>query len=69
MEIRSPMAGTVVKVNAKEEENVHKKDTIIVVESMKLEISVDSPSNGKVTKMLVSEGDFVEEDQIVAELE
>jgi len=69
MEIRSPMAGTVVKINVKKRENVHTKDTIMVVESMKLEISVDSPSNGKVIKMLVSEGDFVEEDQIVAELE
>ncbi len=69
MEIRSPMAGTVVKINVKKGETVHKKDTVMIIESMKLEVSVDSPANGKITKILVSEGDFVEEDQIMTELE
>ncbi len=69
MDIKIPMAGSIVKINVKKGDIIHKKDTIMVVESMKLEMPVDSPADGKITEIVVSEGDFVEENQVVAKLE
>lgn len=69
MDIKIPMAGSIVKINVKKGDIVHKKDTIMIVESMKLEMPVGSPADGKITEIVVSEGDFVEENQVVAKLE
>ena len=44
-------------------------DEIIILESMKMEIPISSEVNGKIKSIEVSEGDEVDEGQLVAILE
>ena len=44
-------------------------DTIVIIESMKMEIPVAAPIAGIITELHVKEGDVVMEDQDIATLE
>ncbi len=68
-EVRSPMAGLVVKVVAAVGAELNIGDTVVVLESMKLEIPVESATSGRVVEIKVTEGDFVEEANVLAVLE
>lgn len=48
---------------------VNDGDTIVILESMKMEIRVKSPHNGKVMEIRVKEGDSILEDDIIAIIE
>jgi acetyl-CoA carboxylase biotin carboxyl carrier protein len=69
IEIHSEIAGTVWLVEVVPGTVVAEDDTIIVLESMKMEIPVDAPTGGKVTKILVAKDDVVSENQVVAVME
>ena len=66
MKLETPVQGTVWKVVTKVGQTVEAGETVLVVESMKMEIPVDSPSSGTLQEILVSEGDRVEQDSVVA---
>ena len=68
-EIKSEVAGTVWLVETEVGAKVAEDDTLIVLESMKMEIPVDAPTGGKVTKILVAKDDVVSENQVVAVME
>lgn len=68
-EIKAAMAGTVFKIMVKEGQDVLKGQTVVVLESMKMEIPVDSPSAGNVATLKVAEGDFVNEEDVLIVLE
>lgn len=67
--LNSSMAGTVFKVMVSVGEEVTAGQTVIVLESMKMEIPVDAEFNGKVSEVLVAEGDFVNEGDAVISFE
>jgi acetyl-CoA carboxylase biotin carboxyl carrier protein len=67
--IKSPMAGSVWKIVATVGQVVDYGDTIMVLESMKMEIPVEADSAGKIVKFLVNEGDVVDDGVVLAELE
>ena len=69
IDIESEIAGKVWKIEAEIGEALDEEDAIIILESMKMEIPVDAPEDGKVTEILVKEGDPVEEGQVVARME
>lgn len=69
IEVKSEVASKVWQIEAKIGDAVAEDDAIIVLESMKMEIPVESPASGKLIELLVGEGDPVEEDQVVAILE
>ncbi len=69
MEIKSPMGGNMWKMKVKENDEVEVGETLAILESMKMEIPVDSPKKGRVKKVDVIEGDFVQADQIILTLE
>jgi acetyl-CoA carboxylase biotin carboxyl carrier protein len=48
---------------------IEAEDTVMVVESMKMEIPVISESAGTVVELKVAEGDAVEDGQVVAIVE
>ena len=48
---------------------VSEGDTLLILESMKMEIPVESPCDGKVLEILIDEGESVNEEQIVAILD
>ena len=66
LKLETPVQGTVWKVVTKVGQNVEAGGTVLIVESMKMEIPVDSPSSGIVSELFVSEGDQVEQDSVVA---
>ncbi|ATP39243.1 acetyl-CoA carboxylase biotin carboxyl carrier protein subunit [Solibacillus sp. R5-41] len=67
-EVKAQMAGTVFEVSVKEGDGVTKGQTLIILESMKMEIPHDAEGDGTVTKIRVVEGDFVEENDVLVEL-
>jgi len=67
--IRSEIAGTVWRIEAREGEAVAADDPILVLESMKMEIPVLAPEAGKLLRILVKKGDDVREGQDLATLD
>jgi acetyl-CoA carboxylase biotin carboxyl carrier protein len=66
--LKAQMAGTVFEVNVKEGDAVTKGQTVVILESMKMEIPHDATMGGTVAKVFVTEGDFVEEEALLVEL-
>ena len=58
--IKSPMPGIIVAVPAVVGEPIKKGDTVIILESMKMENELKSPIDGVLTKVMVEAGDSVE---------
>lgn len=68
-EVLSPITGSVWKIVVEVGSQVNDGDTIVILESMKMEIRVKSPHNGKVIEIRVKEGDSILEDDIIATIE
>ena len=69
MEIKAELIGSLWKIVAEVGQHVEEDETIMVLESMKMEIPVTSPIPGTVTAILVREGEVVQEGQTVAVVE
>ena len=67
--ILSEVSGTVWKIEVKVGDRVGEGDTLIILESMKMEIPVETPANGVIVEILVAEEDVVQEDQPLAIIE
>ena len=67
--IRSEITGTVWKILTKPGDTLQADDTLMVLESMKMEIPVVAPEAGRVIEILISEGAPVREGQEVAVFE
>jgi len=67
--VKSEVAGSVWKVEAAVGQAVNEGDTLVIVESMKMEIPITAPAAGVVREILVAEGEPVADDQLVATLE
>ena len=68
-EIRAEMVANVWKVVVTEGDVVSDGDTVVILESMKMEIPVVSEADGTIAKLAVSEGDVVQEGDLIAVLE
>lgn len=69
LEIRSEVAGTVFQVEVSAGTRVAAGDTLLILESMKMEIPVDAPRDGTVVKVAVAEKEVVKEGQVLLVLE
>jgi biotin carboxyl carrier protein len=67
--ISADVTGTVWKVLVKVGDEVAVDDTLLILESMKMEIPVTAPAAGRVVSLLTAEGDAVDEDQLLAVLQ
>ena len=65
-EIRAEMVANVWKVVVAEGDTVADGDTLVILESMKMEIPVLAEGDGVVSSMGVSEGDVVQEGDVIA---
>jgi len=68
-EIRAEMVANVWKVLVSEGDTVSDGDTLVILESMKMEIPVLSEADGTVSALHVSEGDVVQEGDVIAVLD
>lgn len=68
-QIIATMAGTIFKVLVKVNDTVEPGQDVVVLESMKMEIPVQSEVGGTVTQVNVEEGEFVNEGGILLTLE
>jgi biotin carboxyl carrier protein len=67
-EVRAEMVANVWKVVAAEGAAVEDGDTIVILESMKMEIPVLAEVSGTLTRLAVAEGDVVQEGDLIAEI-
>ncbi len=58
--LRAPMNGTLVSTMVEVGAKVHKGDTLLVMEAMKMEHSIEAPSDGLVTEFYYQAGDLVD---------
>ena len=69
MEVKSQIKAIVWKVLKETGDTIKIDDEIVILESMKMEIPISSEFNGKIKSIEVSEGDEVDEGQVVAIIE
>ena len=65
-EVRAEMVANVWQVVTSEGDEVSEGDTLVILESMKMEIPVLAETPGKVTKLAVAEGDVIQEGDLIA---
>jgi biotin carboxyl carrier protein len=63
------MPGKVVKIPVKEGDTVAKGDTVIVISAMKMESEYKSPVDGVVKRVFVQEGQTINGNQPLVEIE
>jgi acetyl/propionyl-CoA carboxylase alpha subunit len=68
-DVAAPMPGVVVASHARADQKVRRGDLLFVVEAMKMELRVEAPADGTVTRVLASVGQQVERGQRLAEFE
>ena len=66
-DIKAPVAGTLLRHAVSEGASVKKGDTVIIVESMKMELEVKAPADGKIS-FTVQPGTQITADQVIATL-
>jgi biotin carboxyl carrier protein len=65
-EVRAEMVANVWKVLVAAGDTVEDGDTLVILESMKMEIPVIAEASGTVTELRVNEGDVVQEGDVIA---
>lgn len=68
-EIRAEMVANVWKVVAAEGDAVADGDTLVILESMKMEIPVLAEEAGTISRLAVAEGDVIQEGDLIAVIE
>lgn len=62
---KAPMPGLIVKVRVREGQEIKKGDRLIVLESMKMQNELSSPSDGTVRNLRIKPGDNVDQNQVL----
>jgi biotin carboxyl carrier protein len=68
-EIRAEMVANVWKVVKAAGDTVEEGDTLVILESMKMEIPVVAETDGVLRELAVDEGDVVQEGDLIAVIE
>ncbi len=66
---RSPIAGIVVRIIAKEGQHLKVNDSMIVLEAMKMETNITAPFDGTVKSITVAQGQAVQQGQVLVEFD
>ncbi|MDP9325771.1 MAG: biotin/lipoyl-binding carrier protein [Candidatus Dormibacteraeota bacterium] len=68
-EVKAELVGNLWKIVTEVGQHVDADETIMILESMKMEIPILAPVAGTIKEFLVAEGDVVQEGQTVAVIE
>ena len=69
MKIKTEIQAVIWKINVQIGQKVDIDDVLVILESMKMEIPLESKYKGVVKEILIKEGDNVNEDQEIIILE
>lgn len=67
-DINAPITGTVWKILVSAGDSVTEGQTVVILESMKMEMPVEAGEGGKVAEIPVVEGQAVEEGDVLVRL-
>ncbi len=67
--IKSPMPGLIVEVKVQPGDAVHKGDTLLILESMKMQNEIKAPRDGTVAAVFVQGGQSVNQGEPLVQLE
>ena len=68
VDVCAHITGTVWKIETKVGDSVSEGQTLVILESMKMEMPIESPESGVVAEVVVSEGQAVEEGDVIVRL-
>ncbi|MBA2507064.1 MAG: biotin/lipoyl-binding carrier protein [Thermoleophilaceae bacterium] len=68
-DVEAHITGTVWKIEVQVGQDVEEGDTLVILESMKMEMPVEAEDDGKVSEIAVSEGQSVNEGDKLVSLE
>jgi acetyl-CoA carboxylase biotin carboxyl carrier protein len=69
VDVAAHITGTVWEIRVNVGEQVQEEQVLVVLESMKMEMPVESPVAGKVASIVVEKGQAVEEGEVLLTLE
>jgi len=69
MKIKTEIQAVIWKINVEIGQKIDINDIVVILESMKMEIPIESKYKGVVKEILIKEGDNVNEDQEIIILE
>lgn len=64
--IKAPMPGAILKVNASQGQKVNEGDVLFILEAMKMENEIVASVSGTVSQVLVTKGQTVDTDAVLA---
>jgi len=64
-EVKAHITGTVWKIETQVGAQVKEGDVLVILESMKMEMPIEAPADGKVTEIRVKEAQPVSEGDVV----
>jgi 3-methylcrotonyl-CoA carboxylase alpha subunit len=67
--LTAPMAGTIVKVQARDGQSVQQRQVLVILSAMKMEHTIVAPYEGTVRHVYYREGDVVQGGAVVVEME
>ena len=68
-DIKAPMPGIIIGIEVKEGDKIKEGDTLLILEAMKMENAILSSKDATVKSILVKNGDTVEKNKLLIELE
>ena len=66
--VRAPMPGTIVTVHKRVGDKVARGETVVTIESMKLQMKLDAPRDGEIAEIAAREGEGFDKDAVLARL-
>lgn len=64
-DLKAPMPGLVLEIDVEVGQEVAKGDTLLILEAMKMENVIKSPTDGTIKSIAVSKGDTVEKNELI----
>jgi acetyl-CoA carboxylase biotin carboxyl carrier protein len=69
VDVAAHITGTVWEIRVNVGDLIEEEQVVVVLESMKMEMPVESPAAGKVAEILVEKGQAVEEGEVLVRLD
>ena len=68
-QITASMAGTVLSIVVSENDEIEEGQDVVILESMKMEVPIAAEVAGKIQKIHVEPGDFVNEGDVLIDMD